>query len=223
MVVLVSYTLKFIIEITQDKLSFSPHIISPLHRKDKLMVLLSLYLSATREEERTLDYDWNYTQDKCHGYYPVVSFSLFSHLHLANRYNKHLSCSHLVSSALRVCLTVVLCFHVSSCLILSRVFIEERDNHIWIISSIYLSARKEKNTGLWWKDFSFCLIISLKSCPLFSHLILSHLLRKDDPKLILDSDPVFITERITICFSYLLISLLEKKRTWDNRQHNYTT
>lgn len=57
MVVLVSSTLKFMIEITQDKLSFSPHIISPLHRKDNLMVLLSLYLSATREEERTLDYD----------------------------------------------------------------------------------------------------------------------------------------------------------------------
>jgi len=77
-VVLVSSSLKikFMNEITHDELSFSHHIISPLHREDNLM-FLSLYLSATREEERTL---------KLHGYYPVVSFSLFSHLHLsANR------------------------------------------------------------------------------------------------------------------------------------------
>jgi len=46
-VVLVSSSLKikFMNEITHDELSFSYHIISPLHREDNLM-FLSLYLSA---------------------------------------------------------------------------------------------------------------------------------------------------------------------------------
>lgn len=48
MVVLVSSSLKFMIEITQDKFSFSPHLVSPLYRKNNLMVCLSLYLSVTK-------------------------------------------------------------------------------------------------------------------------------------------------------------------------------